>query len=349
LSPLSRADTAALVQTLARTAEDDGATAARAEQVWAISEGNPFMVVEAMRSLQEGSMPPGPIPTLYLPARIREVITRRLERLSAQGQELAAVAAVIGRDFEFALLQRASGITEREAAVGVEELVRRRILRGIGERFDFAHDRIREATATGLLAHRRKLLHGQVAAAIEEVYSYRLEPQATALGLHHLHAEAWDKASAYLLQAGRAARLRGAHREAVACLNQALRALEHLPRSRGTSERALDIRIELGWAHAGSVLGERGLVLGHLREAERLAVDLDDQSRLGMVLAALADEWWFLGEFDSAVEAGERALAIGSALGDLTVKVEARSPLGRAHHSLTSARRGACIRRPCET
>ena len=116
-------------------------------------------------------MPPAPTPGLWLPARIRELIVRRLDRLSAQGQELAAVAAVIGREFEFALLQRATGLAEREAAQAMEELVRRRILHGVGERFDFTHDRIREAIATGLLAPRRKVLHGQVATAIEDLYA----------------------------------------------------------------------------------------------------------------------------------------------------------------------------------
>jgi hypothetical protein len=69
------------------------------------------------------------------------------------------VAAVIGREFEFGLLRRATGVGEREAALGVEELVRRRMLHGVGERFDFTHDRIREVIATGLLALRRKVLH----------------------------------------------------------------------------------------------------------------------------------------------------------------------------------------------
>ena len=134
------------------------------------------------------------------------------------------MAAVIGREFEFALLQRAAGMAERDAAHGVEELVRRRVLHGIGERFDLAHDRIREAIATGLLAPRRKVLHGQVAAAIEDLYASQLEPHTTALGLHYLHAEAWDKASSYLFQAGETARWRMAQREAVVCLNHALEA-----------------------------------------------------------------------------------------------------------------------------
>jgi hypothetical protein len=191
LAPLSRADTAALVQTLVQTLaqkeEDDQAAAARADQVWAISEGNPFVAVETMRALQEGSMPAAPTSERSLPPRIREVIGRRLERVSSQAQELVAVAAVIGREFEFALLHRAGGMAERETALGVEELVRRRVLHGVGDGF-------------------------------EDLYASRLESHTTALGLHYLHAEAWDKASRYLFQAGTTARWRTAHRESAVCL-----------------------------------------------------------------------------------------------------------------------------------
>jgi len=58
---------------------------------------------------------------------------------------VGAVAAVIGREFDFTLLRRATGLAEEDTASAVEELVRRRILHGVGERFDFAHDRIRDA------------------------------------------------------------------------------------------------------------------------------------------------------------------------------------------------------------
>src|SRR2546430_12240627 len=87
---------------------------------------------------------------------------------------LVAVAAVIGREFDFPLLQRAADLGEAEAAEGAEELVRRRVLHGVGECFDFTHDRIREVAYAGLLAPRCRLLHRRVAEAIEAVYAGNL-------------------------------------------------------------------------------------------------------------------------------------------------------------------------------
>jgi predicted ATPase len=49
------------------------------------------------------------------------MIAGRLDRLSDPAGQFAAVAAVIGREVEFGLLHRASGLDEAGAAEGVEE------------------------------------------------------------------------------------------------------------------------------------------------------------------------------------------------------------------------------------
>jgi tetratricopeptide (TPR) repeat protein len=174
----------------------------RLEQgVWASSEGNPFIVVETMRALQEGdgleiqsSVP--------LPERVRVVVAHRLERLSDRAKQLVAVAAIIGREFDYIVLQRAAALGEREAAEGVEELVRRRVLHGVGERFDFTHDRIRDVAYDQILSPRRKLLHGLVAKAMEELYAARLEGWYDALAYHFLEGNDLQKAVEYSVRAG---------------------------------------------------------------------------------------------------------------------------------------------------
>src|SRR6266511_4255848 len=143
LAPLSKEETLTLVRTLARAERNEAVTTGLAEQVWIISEGNPFAVVETVRALPEGFVA-GPSATLAVPKRVREVILRHLEALSERGRDLTIVAAVIGREFDFPLLCRSAGLEENEAAESLEELVRRRVLHSVGERFDFTHDRIRK-------------------------------------------------------------------------------------------------------------------------------------------------------------------------------------------------------------
>ena len=202
LAQLSRPDTARLVGCLTPAGTDSQVVASVEEHAWAASAGNPFVVVETVRALREGlTLPTGPSGSL--PPRVREVIAERVERVSDRGRQLLSVAAVIGRAFDFAWLQRASGLTEHAAAEGVEELVRRRLLHAVSDGFDVTHDRIRETVYGGLLPPRRTLLHRDVATALDALTAGALDRPAAALGLHYRQAEVWDQAVVHLRQAGR--------------------------------------------------------------------------------------------------------------------------------------------------
>lgn len=154
LAPLLKTDVERLVGALAAGTR----APARTELVnaaWALSEGNPLMVVECVRAGTDTALPP----------RVREMITRGLDRLSERARQLLAVAAVMGDGMDFAILQRASGLGELDAAEAVEELVRRRILRESGRRFDFTHARVRDVALAQLLPPRRHALTSRVSKA----------------------------------------------------------------------------------------------------------------------------------------------------------------------------------------
>ena len=341
LSTLSKAETHSLVQVLARVGTHEAALGRVAEQVWAVSEGNPFVVVETMRALHEGHR--FEASTIGLPERVREAIGGRLERLSLRARELVAVAAVIGREFEFPLLQRAAGLDEREAAEGVEELVRRRVLHGVGARLDFAHDRIREVAYGQLFPPRRTRLHAAVGSAIEAVYADHLEPHHGALGVHYRHGEVWAKALAYLRQAGARAVAYSAHREAVAYFEQALQVLEHLPEGRSRTEQAYDIRMYRETSYW--TLGELPRVVDHLGAAEALARALEDQGRLGRVAVLRSGCLAAMGDPAPAIESGERGLAIAQVAGNLPLHVAATVLLGFAHIGLGDFPRAVALLR----
>jgi predicted ATPase len=148
LGPLSRHGTLDLVRALIRSGEQPSGDLE--ERIWTASEGNPFMIVQIVRALEQDS-DVLPATTVPVPDGVQKLIAGRLDRVGARGQHVTAVAAVIGRDFDFSLLQRAAGLSARDAAEAVEELVRRRVLHGAGERLDFTHDRIRDVAYLRLL------------------------------------------------------------------------------------------------------------------------------------------------------------------------------------------------------
>ena len=262
LGGLSASATATLVRALARAGSTATRLAETVDRVWALSEGNPFVIVETMRALREGRLPDAG--GIELPRRVREMIAARLARLSARAQELARVAAVFTREFEFPVLQRAGGLSRRATAEAVEELVRRRILDAVGERFDFTHARLRQAVYQALLAPRQGALHAAIGEAMESVHAGRLDEIYDSLAYHFSRADEPGRALTYLVQLADKAARSYALDEAVRVLHDALAATERLPPEEGDRHR-LDVVYRL--AHVLALLGRsveaRDVLLRH--------------------------------------------------------------------------------------
>jgi tetratricopeptide (TPR) repeat protein len=294
--------------------------------VWAVSQGNPFVVTEILGAVEQRGVSE-PLPSA-LPDRVRAVIARRLEPLDARTREVAAVAAVIGRAFTFALLWRAAGTGEPAAAEAVEELVRRQVLHHVGDRFDFTHDRVREVVYGDLLPPRRALLHRAVARAIEVEAGGR-EPHI--LAVHHLRGEEWDRAVANLRRAAANAVEHSAYREAAGCLEQAIGALGHLPADGPWREQAIDLRLDLA-RPALYQLGHVKRAASVLEEAEALAREVGDEHRLGRIAAHLIFCYRSLGRKRDAIDAGQRALGIAIRRSDPEIEIPANTGLGQVFH-----------------
>ena len=104
---LSEGETTELIRV--QTGTVPSRTFARA--LYAETEGNPFFVGEIVRHLSEAGVRADRAGALELqraglPEGVKDVIARRLARLDAQAIEWLRAAAVIGRDFDSALLER---------------------------------------------------------------------------------------------------------------------------------------------------------------------------------------------------------------------------------------------------
>lgn len=335
LGPLSRPEAIHLARSL--TGAGPGlADAARLDrQIWTISEGNPFVIVETIRSFHEGAAPENS-DAFPIPHRVHDVIAGRLDRLGARAGQLLAVAAVVGREFEFALLRSAADLTAEAAAEGLEELVRRRVLHGVGERFDFVHERIREVAYQRLLVPRRRAWHGRVARALEALYAGRLEPHHSAIAVHYAEAEVWVASARSFRLAAAVALVRTANRDAAALFERALAALARLPQDADTLAQAIDIHLELRntlWP-----LGELDEVLQHLREAEQLARQLNDPRRLGWVSAFMGFYLWLTGQAAAGHPFAETARHLATELNDFALTVVSSLALGMVLHALGDLR-----------
>ena len=196
----------------------------------------------------------------------------------------------------------------------------------------FKHVLTQEVAYGSLLHERRRALNARTVEAIETMYADRLAEQVDRLARHAFWGEVWDKAVAYYRQAGAKAFARSALREAIACFEQALVAVGHLPESQERREQAIDLRLDM--RNALIALGAFGAIFDHLYAAERLAVSLDDPRRLGWVSVYLSNYFCSTGDQDRSVETGQRALAIAMASEDFALEVMATFFLGLSYLSL---------------
>jgi predicted ATPase/class 3 adenylate cyclase len=342
LDPLPPASADAFLQALLG---DDPSLAPLKQLLIARTQGNPFFLEESVRTLVEtgvlvsergASRLARPLEGLQVPAMVQAVLAARIDRLPPEDKRLLQTAAVIGTEVPWPLLQAIADEPEEAlhrslAHVQAAEFLYETSL--FPERvYTFKHALTHEVAYGGLLRERQRLLHGRIVAAIEQHDADRLADQIERLAHHALRGEVWDKAVTYFRQAGDKALARSAGREAVACFEQALVALEHLPESRERHEQAIDIRF--GLRPALGMLREFGRGFTYLREAEVLAQALGDQHRLGWVAAHTTNHFWSTGEPQRAVEVGQRAFALAGTLGDTALQVVMHLFLGRAYHAV---------------
>jgi class 3 adenylate cyclase/tetratricopeptide (TPR) repeat protein len=306
------------------------------------TQGNPFFLEESIRTLVETHVLEGARSAYRLvkeptsaqvPATVQAVLTARIDRLPLEEKRLLQAAAVIGEEVPFPLLQAIAdqpdealhrGLAHLQAA---EFLYEARLFPEL--EYTFKHALTHQVTYGSLVHERRQTLHARIVDALETLYADRVTEQVERLAHHAVRGELWEKAVPYLHQAGRRAFARSAHREAVACHEQALEALSHLPKTPQTLERAVDLR--LGLRNSLFPLGELEAGLGHLREAEGIARTLGDERRLGLILAYLSEHARLTGNAADACTFALQVPGIAARLDDAPLAVAANYYLATAH------------------
>ncbi len=338
--------------------------------IHAETEGNPFFVSEVLRHLIETGgihqedgrwVTTQPIETLGIPEGVRDVVGQRLSRLSEAANEALALAAVVGTEFELAVLEQAGSVAGEDLLSAMDEVVAAHLaaeVPGPLGRYRFAHALVRDALYDELSAPRRVLRHARVAEAIQTVHAGALEDHLPALAYHYALAAApaapRDKAVDFAARAGDRAAAQLAHDEAASYYRQALELLDVADEARhlelllalGEAERragdaryrqtlldATGLAKRLGDTDAlarAALANNRGLfsVVG-LVDAERVVALEDaltaypdpDSPVRARLLAGLGRELVY-GDRDRRVRLNDEALAIARRAGDAPTLAE---------------------------
>jgi class 3 adenylate cyclase/tetratricopeptide (TPR) repeat protein len=320
------------------------------------TEGNPFFLEESIRTLVETKVLIGErgayrlakaLASIQVPAKVQAILAARIDRLPPEEKHLLQCAAVIGKDVSLPLLRAIAELAEDDLHRGLAHLQTAEFLYETSLfpelEYTFKHALTQEVAYGILLQERRRALHAKIVGAIEQTHPDRLAEQVERLAYHAFRGELWEQAVSYFRRAGAKAALRSAYREAVACFEQALLALKHLPETPAILEQAFDLRLELRpWL---APLGDYDRMLDNLREAEALAEAQGDRRRLGLVRAFMTDYFRLTGDNEQAVACGEQALAFATDLGDFSLQVLANQFLGHACHAVGDYRRAVQLLR----
>jgi hypothetical protein len=288
-------------------ADEEGEGLIRA--VWDETEGNPFFVAEVMRHLAESGgieqrdgrwVTTVPVEQLGIPEGVRDVVGRRLSRLPEGVDRILGVAAVIGLEFEPAVVSMAGGFRDDDLISALEVAAAARLVSEVpgGVGYRFSHGLVRATLYDEMSGPRRMALHRRVAEAIEVTHGRQLDDYLPALAHHWARASAptagVDRAVEYATRAGDRALVQLAHDEAASYYAQ-----------------ALDL---LGGAEPNAHDGRGQELLISLGEAQRRAGDPRHRETL-LAAARLARERGDAGSLARAALANTRGLLMVNAAG----------------------------------
>ncbi|MDA1257565.1 MAG: AAA family ATPase [Chloroflexi bacterium] len=163
------------------------------------TEGNPLFVTEVVRELvQSGELAENRASgdstwSVRIPEGVREVIGRRLDRLSERANTVLTIAAVVGRDFRLDALKRlAEDATEGQLLDVLDEALAARIVEELSDEvghYQFTHALMQETLTGELSLARRVRLHARIAETLERFYGTEANEHAAELAHHFGESE----------------------------------------------------------------------------------------------------------------------------------------------------------------
>src|SRR6266849_3714322 len=232
----------------------------------------------------------GSFSTFAIPATLQDSLMARLDRL-VTAKAVAQYAAVIGRQFSYALLQAVSQLDTSTLQRELGRLVEAEIVyqRGLPPEayYFFKHALIRDSAYESLLKSTRQHYHQRIAQVLEAQFPETAETQPELLAHHYTEAGLTEQAVHYWHHAGQRAIERSAYVEAIAHLRQGLALLQTLPETPERSQEELLLHIALGVSLSVTKGFAAPEVAQTYLRAQHLCHHLEDPHQLFSVLRGL--------------------------------------------------------------
>lgn len=241
--------------------------------IFPLTEGNPFFIEEILKALMadgdifyaDGTWDRKDIDQLRIPRTIQDAVQRRTQKLDERTLRALTLAAVLGRRFDFRLLQELLETDEEDLMNRLKQLVNAQLIVEEGtDMFAFRHALTREAAYSTLLLRERQTLHRLVGETMERIFATSRNSHLADLSYHYFTAGEWQKALDYSRRAGDQACMLYAQREAIVFYSRVLVATRELNLS--TDPDLLTVR-----GNAYEILGDFKSALDDYEQALGLA------------------------------------------------------------------------------
>jgi predicted ATPase/class 3 adenylate cyclase len=283
-----------------------------------------------LRENAEGYELTGVLPSVSIPATLQDSLMARLDRLGAV-KELAQLAAVVGREFPYELLQVLVA-DESSLLRGLQQLTDTELVYQRGAppeaRYFFKHALVQDAAYQSLLKSKRKQLHTQIAQVLETQFPEIVNAHPELVAHHYTQAERPQSAIYYWREAGMRASARAAHAEAIQHFTAALNLMSQLPEEVERDRIELAIQVQLGL----SLAARKGYAAPEVEQtynrARDLCARLGESADLFPVVRGLCTFYIVRDEQKTARELAEQCLRLAQATRNETYLIEGYTALG---------------------
>jgi tetratricopeptide (TPR) repeat protein len=279
--------------------------------------GNPLFVEELTQSLLESGtivrkgheyMLTRDLSEVQVPDTIQGIIAARIDRIEESMKHVIQVAAVIGREFAFRILQ---SIVEMKKDLkshllnlqGLEFISQKRLFPEL--EYIFKHALTQEVAYNSLLQKRRKELHEKIGIAIESLYPDRLEEYYELLAYHFKKSDNKDKALEYLDLANQKAIKANAVEEAKIYFDEAIKLIDILPETPSNQRRLIYMLVNQ--LPVMLLLLKFNEYYEYLTRYESIAIGLEDPGLLGAYYGRVGTCEWSFGNCNRALQTNSKA------------------------------------------
>jgi adenylate cyclase len=310
------------------------------------TEGHPLFTVELLQAMQErgeleqddeGCWVAGTrLDWELLPARVEAVIEGRIDRLEPELSQILTVASVEGEVFTAQVVAQVQKMAARPLLRQLSEDLERqhRLVREQSElpdgqgrmiRYRFTHILFQDYVYRRLSRGERRLLHGEVAAALETLYDGQGDEIALQLAHHYFKADDYGQACQYFTRAAEHAARVHAHDQAITHYTQAIELAE---------------RVSLDLASLARLHRRRGLTCETLGEFELARADHETVLQIARAAGERHAEWralldlgklWASRDYNQTHDCFERALELARRLDDPAVLASSLNWIGNWH------------------